>query len=66
MITAILYHPTGDQDPVVQYKFGEMSRDFLQSIKCTNHVFKRYPGVGHSSSVEVGPTNDSLTGVIRY
>lgn len=42
----------GDVDPVVPYNFGEMSKGVLTSF-CSKVEFKKYPGVGHSSSEQV-------------
>ncbi|KAG8931969.1 hypothetical protein FRC02_001849 [Tulasnella sp. 418] len=42
----------GTQDPVVQFKWGEMSVDFLQKqLKVENLIFKSYP-MGHSAVPE--------------
>ncbi|XP_078677232.1 acyl-protein thioesterase 1-like isoform X1 [Branchiostoma floridae x Branchiostoma belcheri] len=39
----------GDADPVVPYKFGQMTRSVLAKY-CNNYTFKTYPGMMHSSS----------------
>lgn len=40
----------GDSDPVVSYKFGEMTAEFFKSINCKHHTFNTYKGLVHSSS----------------
>lgn len=41
----------GDCDPVVPYKWGQLSSTFLKKI-ASSHDFKTYRGLGHSSSEE--------------
>ncbi|XP_074641809.1 acyl-protein thioesterase 1-like [Tubulanus polymorphus] len=38
----------GTSDPVVNFRFGEMTRDLLKSC-CNDLTWKSYDGVGHSS-----------------
>ena len=42
----------GDADPVVQFQFAEMSKGVLTSF-CSKVEFKKYIGMGHSSSEQV-------------
>ena len=42
----------GTADPVVMYKFGRKSAEFLQSLD-RKVTFKAYPGLTHSASPEV-------------
>ena len=49
----LLVFITGDSDPVVSYKFGEMTAEFFKSINCKNHTFNMYKGLVHSSSPQV-------------
>ena len=42
----------GDVDPVVPCNFGEMSKGVLTSF-CSKVEFKKYTGMGHSSSDQV-------------
>lgn len=39
----------GDIDPVVQFRIGQMTSSLLSTF-CSNHEFKTYRGLGHSSS----------------
>lgn len=39
----------GEIDPVVQFMLGKMSSNLLSSF-CSNHEFKQYQGLGHSSN----------------
>ena len=52
-IFQLLVFITGDSDPVVSYKFGEMTAEFFKSINCKNHTFNTYKGLVHSSSPQV-------------
>lgn len=45
-----LFQGHGNQDPVVNFKFGKMSFDLLKTSSLQNPVFKVYEGMGHSSS----------------
>ncbi len=49
----------GESDPVVKYPDGKLSADLLVSINCTNHTFKSYPGLAHSSSEAVRYNNNN-------
>lgn len=40
----------GEADPMVPFTFGKMSAELMKSFSSTNHEFKTYPGLGHSSS----------------
>ncbi|XP_035667669.1 acyl-protein thioesterase 2-like [Branchiostoma floridae] len=41
----------GDMDPVVPYKFGQMTKSVLSKM-CSNYTFNTYPGMMHSSSAK--------------
>ena len=42
----------GKMDPVVGYKYGEMTKEALTSF-CSKHEFKSYVDLAHSSSPKV-------------
>lgn len=50
----------GDCDPVVPYKVGQLTSTLLKSMSITDHEFKTYRGLGHSSS------DDELTDVGKF
>ncbi|XP_022102263.1 acyl-protein thioesterase 1-like isoform X5 [Acanthaster planci] len=39
----------GDSDPVVNMQYGVMTSTLLKEQFCSNHTFRQYPGLGHSS-----------------
>ena len=41
----------GDCDPVVPYKWGQMTSQMLRGV-LTKHVFRTYQGLGHSSNAQ--------------
>ena len=45
---------TGEADPMVPFTYGKMSADLIKSFPSANYEFKTYPGLGHSSSEQVG------------
>ena len=45
-----LFQAHGSQDPVVNFKFGQLSHNCLKTSVLENPVFKVYPGMGHESS----------------
>eukprot|EP00058_Branchiostoma_floridae_P020878 XP_002606368.1 hypothetical protein BRAFLDRAFT_57283 [Branchiostoma floridae] len=45
----------GDMDPVVPYKFGQMTKSVLSKM-CSNYTFNTYPGMMHSSSAKASQT----------
>ena len=46
-------HIIGDSDPVVEYRYGQLSAELLKSIGCKKHEFRTFSGLGHSSCPEV-------------
>ncbi|XP_038057361.1 acyl-protein thioesterase 1-like [Patiria miniata] len=54
----------GDADPVVNFAFGQMTREKLKTI-CSNHTFHKYSGLGHSSCPkEMDDVRDFLVSVL--
>ena len=39
---------------MVPFTYGKMSADLIKSFPSANYEFKTYPGLGHSSSEQVG------------
>jgi predicted esterase len=52
---------TGEADPMVPFTFGKMSAELMKSFSSTNHEFKTYPGLGHSSSEQVREIENGLS-----
>ena len=44
----------GEADPMVPFTYGKMSSDLIKAFPSANYQFKTYPGLGHSSSPQVG------------
>lgn len=63
LVTVFAPPPAGEADLTVQFKWGKLSSQFIQTLnKTTSYEFKIYPHLGHSSCPEVimyldeGPT----------
>ena len=44
---------TGELDEMVSFEYGQRTAQFVQTFNKTNHQFKSYGGLGHSSSPQV-------------
>ena len=53
-IIKVYFFVAGKLDPIVAFRFGEMTRDVLKSF-CSKLEFKSYADMAHSSSPEVIP-----------
>ncbi|XP_015754330.1 PREDICTED: acyl-protein thioesterase 1-like [Acropora digitifera] len=61
-IIKVYFFVAGKVDPIVAFRFGEMTRDVLKSF-CSKFEFKSYADMAHSSSPEeMADVNKWLTG----